>query len=41
MYEGFVFAHRGHLQALKVRDLKVVCPSQLRGSKDREIKVGI
>jgi hypothetical protein len=35
------FANRGHLQALKVRDLNVLCPSQLRGSKDRKIKVGI
>jgi hypothetical protein len=32
------FANRGHLQALKVCDLKLLCPSQLRGLKDREIK---
>jgi hypothetical protein len=33
------FANCGHLQALKVGDLKDLCPSQLRGSKDRKIKV--
>ena len=38
---NFVFAHRGHLQALKVCDLKLLCPSQLCGLKDRIIKVGI
>ena len=31
------FAHRGHLQALKVRDLKLLCPSQLSGLKDQKI----
>jgi hypothetical protein len=35
------FAHRGHLQALKVCDLKLLCLSQLCGLKDRIIKVGI
>jgi hypothetical protein len=35
------FAHRGHLQALKVHDLKLLCPSQLFGLKDRIIEVGI
>jgi hypothetical protein len=35
------FAHHGHLQALKVRDLKLLCPSQLCSIKDRIIKVGI
>ena len=35
------FANRDHLQALKVRDLKLVCPSQLRGLTDRKIKVRI
>jgi hypothetical protein len=33
---GF-FAHRGHLQALKVRDLKLLCLIQLCGLKDRII----
>jgi hypothetical protein len=33
------FAHHGHLQALKVIDLKLLCLSQLCGLKDREIKV--
>jgi hypothetical protein len=35
------FADRGHLQASKVRDLKLLCLSQLRDLKDRIIKVGI
>ena len=35
------FANRGHLQVLKVHNLKVLCPSQLRGLKDRKIKVEI
>jgi hypothetical protein len=35
------FAHRGHLQALKIRDLKLLCLSQLCGLKDKIIKVGI
>ena len=30
-----------HLQASKVRDLKLLCPSQFRDFKDRIIKVGI
>jgi hypothetical protein len=34
-------ANSGHLQALKVCDLKLLCPSQLHGLKDRNIKVGI
>ena len=33
-----IFAYRGHLQALKVRDLKLLCPSQLCGLKDLKIK---
>jgi hypothetical protein len=36
----FIFAYRGHLQALKVRDLKLLCLSQLCGLKDQKIKVG-
>jgi len=36
-----IFANRGHLQALKVRNLKLLFPSQLRSLKDRKIKVGI
>jgi hypothetical protein len=40
--EGFgFFANRGDLQALKIRDLKLLCPSQLCGLKDRKIKVRI
>jgi hypothetical protein len=35
------FANRGHLQALKVCDLKLLCLSQLWGLKDWKIKVGI
>jgi len=35
------FAHRGHLQALKVSGLEFLCLIQLRGLKDRIIKVGI
>ena len=35
------FANRGHLQALKVCDLKLLCPSQFCGLKDRKIKVRI
>jgi hypothetical protein len=35
------FANHGHLQVLKVRDLKLLCPSQLRDIKDRIIKVRI
>jgi hypothetical protein len=33
--------NRGHLQALKLRDLKLFCPSLLRSLKDRKIKVRI
>ena len=36
-----VFAKHGHLQALKVLDLKVLCLSQLHGLKDRQINVRI
>jgi len=36
-----IFANRGHLQALKVCNLKLLCPSQLRGLKDWKIEVGI
>ena len=35
------FANSGHLLALKVCDLTLLCPSQLHGLKDRKIKVGI
>ena len=35
------FANRGHLQVLKVSDLKLLCPSQLCTIKDRIINVGI
>jgi hypothetical protein len=35
------FASRGHLQALKVCDLKLLCPSQLCSLKDWKIKVRI
>jgi len=35
------FYHRGRLQALKVRYLKLSCLSQLCGLKDQIIKVGI
>jgi hypothetical protein len=34
-----IFAYRGHLQALKVCDLKLSCLSQLCSLKDRKIKV--
>jgi hypothetical protein len=34
------FNNRGHLRALKVCDLKLLCPSQLRSLKDQKIKVG-
>jgi hypothetical protein len=41
LYEGFlIFAYRGDLQALKVRDLKLLCLSQLCGLKDQKIKDG-
>jgi hypothetical protein len=30
-----IFAYRGHLQALKVCDLKLLCLSQLCGLKDK------
>jgi hypothetical protein len=36
-----IFADRGHLQALKARDLKLLCLSQLCGLKDQKIKVGL
>jgi hypothetical protein len=32
------FANFGHLQALKVRDLKLLCPNQLHGLKDGKSK---
>jgi hypothetical protein len=32
------FANCGHLQALKVRDLKLLCPNQLHGLKDGKSK---
>jgi hypothetical protein len=35
-----IFAYRGHLQALKVHDLKLLCLSQLCGLKNQKIKVG-
>jgi hypothetical protein len=35
------FAHRGHLQVLKVCDLKRLCLSQLCAFKDRIMNVGI
>ena len=42
LYEGFVFfAHCGHLQVLKVCDLKHLCLSQLCALKDRIINVEI
>jgi hypothetical protein len=34
------FTHHGHLQALKVRDLKVLCLSQLCDLKARIIEIG-
>jgi hypothetical protein len=36
-----IFTNCGHSQALKVRGLKVLCPSQLCTLKDRKINVGI
>ena len=33
-----IFAYLGHLQALKVHDLKLLCLSQLCGLKDQIIK---
>ena len=35
-----IFAYRGHLQALKVHDLKLLCLSQLCSFKNQKIKVG-
>jgi hypothetical protein len=35
------FDHHGHLQALKVHDFKLSCPSQLCGLKERIIKFRI
>jgi hypothetical protein len=35
-----IFAYRGHLQVLKVHDLKLLCLSQLCGLKNQKIKVG-
>jgi hypothetical protein len=35
------FANHGHLQELKVCDLKLSCPSQLHGLKDRKISRNI
>ena len=35
-----IFTYRGHLQVLKVCDLKLLCLSQLCSLKDRKIKVG-
>jgi hypothetical protein len=40
VWRFLIFADRGHLQALKVRDLKLLCLSQLCGLKDKKIKVG-
>jgi hypothetical protein len=36
----FDFAYHGLLQVLKVRDLKLLCLSQLCGLKKRKIQVG-
>ena len=36
----FDFCLSGHLQVLKVRDLKLLCLSQLCGLKDQKIRVG-
>ena len=39
VWRFLIFAYHGHLQALKVCDLKL-CLSQLCGLKNRKIKVG-
>ena len=41
LYAGCFFAHCGHLQVLKVCDLKLLCLSQLCVLKYRIINVGI